>query len=313
MAKDPNSLTARIRRRVNAVSIAGALRGLIGDKLPAALRGKMQFADAGRLYAETPAVGGAHACVFVHGSADTELGWQAVPGELNFGQRLLLDFNIKPLYVRYNSGLAIHENGAELSRLLSDLVQKNRSLRSLTLIGHSMGGLVIHAAIFDAQARRLAWAKKVKRVFLLGTPHAGAPLAKLAEKTEQLLQFIPNPVTLMGASLIGLRSKGLKDLSKGQKGISVNDPVLLAHADYVFVAGGLSGKAGSLWNRLIGDGMVRHASALPAEQTEVSAWKALLARFARRRGVYVETVPRVGHLALRHSPEVYRVIASHIR
>lgn len=313
MEKSPYSFMARFRRRVNAASAAGALRGVFGDKLPKAWRGQMQFAEQGKLLGDRPVVSGVHACVLVHGSADTELGWQGPPGELDYGQRLLLDFNTRPLYVRYNSGLAIHENGAQLSRLLSGLMQKNKSLRTLTLIGHSMGGLVIHAAIFDAQARRLAWAEKVKRVFLLGTPHAGAPLAKLAEKTEQLLQFIPNPVSLIGASVIGLRSKGLKDLSKGQKGISVNDPVLLPHADYVFVAGGLSGKAGSLWNRLIGDGMVRQASALPAGETEVSAWKALLGRFARRRAVSVETVAGIGHLALRNSPEVYRILAAHMR
>lgn len=271
MAKGPYSFMARFRRRVNAASAAGVLRGLLGDKLPRAWRGQMQFAEQGKLLGDIPIVPGAHACVFVHGSADTELGWQAASGELDFGQRLLLDFKMRPLYIRYNSGLAIHENGAQLSRLLSRLIQKNKSLRSLTLIGHSMGGLVIHAAVFDAQARRLVWAKKVKRVFLLGAPHAGAPLAKLAEKGEQLLQFIPNPFTLMAASVIGLRSKGLKDLSKGQKGISVNDPVLLPHADYVFVAGSISGKAGSFWNRLVGDGMMRSASALPAGETEVSA------------------------------------------
>lgn len=313
MAKHSPGWFARFRRRVNAASVAGALRGVVGDKLPRAWRGNMQFAEQGKLLGDVPVVHGAHASVFVHGSADTELGWRGPPGELDYGQQLLLDFHIRPVYVRYNSGLAIHENGAELSRLLSGLIQKNRSLRTLTLIGHSMGGLVIHSAIFDAQARGLPWAKKVKRVFLLGTPHAGAPLAKLAEKTEQLLQFIPNPITLIGASVIGIRSQGLKDLSKGQKGISVNDPVLLPHADYTFVAGGLAAKPHGLLNRLIGDGMVRYASALPAQQNESSAWKNLLGRLARRRQVRVEILPGVGHLALRHSPEVYRILAAHLR
>ena len=308
-----SAIFARIRHRINATSVQGALRGVFGERLPKQWRGKMCFAEAGRQLDGVPLVRRPHAVVFVHGSADTELGWQSRPGELDFGKQLLLDFGVEPLYVRYNSGLAIHENGAELSRLLLQLTQKNKSLRRLTLIGHSMGGLVIHSAVFDAQARGLPWAKKVKQVFLLGTPHAGAPLAKLAEKTEQLLQFIPNPITLIGASVIGIRSQGLKDLSKGQKGISVNDPLLLPHADYTFVAGGLAAKPHGFLNRLIGDGMVRHASALPAQQSESSAWKNLLGRLARRRQVRVEILPRVGHLALRHSPAVYRILAARWR
>lgn len=303
----------RTFRRLNTATLAGALRGVFGDKLPKSLRGKMQFAERGTLLDQIPAVRGTHACVFVHGSSDTELGWLGSAGEFDYGQQLFLDFSIRPLYVRYNSGLAIHDNGGELSRLLAGLLLKNKTLRTLTLIGHSMGGLVIHSAIFDAQVRSLPWAKKVRRVFLLGTPHAGAPLAKLAEKAEQLLQFIPSPVALAGASVIGLRSKGLKDLSRGQKGISVNDPVLLPHADYVFIAGGMGAAPGGLLNRLIGDGMVRHTSALPATEAEGSAWKALLRRLARRRYVHVEIVAGTGHLALRHSPEVYRILAAHLR
>ena len=313
MPSQKPSLFARVRHRVNATSVTGALRGVFGDRLPKQWRGKMCFAEDGRPLDGVPLVMRSHACIFVHGSADTELGWQPAPGELDYGRQLLLDFRVQPLYVRYNSGLAIHENGAELSRLMLQLTQKNKSLRNLTLIGHSMGGLVIHSAVFDAQARGSAWAKKVRQVFLLGTPHAGAPLAKLAEKTEQLLQFIPNPITLISASVIGIRSQGLKDLSKGQKGISPNDPVLLPHADYVFIAGGVSGKPGGLWNRLIGDGMVRHASALPASEKPSTDWKSLLGRFARRRQVHIETLSGVGHLALRHSPAVYRILAAHWR
>jgi pimeloyl-ACP methyl ester carboxylesterase len=307
------TIFAHIRHRVNATSVTGALRGFFGDRLPKQWRGKMCFAEAGRQLDGVPLVTRQHAVVFVHGSADTELGWQSAPGELDFGKKLLLDFGVQPLYVRYNSGLAIHQNGGELSRLLAELTQKNKFLRRLTLIGHSMGGLVIHSAVFDARARGLPWAKKVRQVFLLGTPHAGAPLAKLAEKTEQLLQFIPNPITLVGASVIGIRSQGLKDLSQGQKAIALNDPVLLPHADYVFIAGGVSSKPGGILSRLFGDGMVRHASALPAPEQPSSHWISLLRRIARRRHVHIETVAGVGHFALRHSPAVYRILAARWR
>lgn len=267
----------------------------------------MRFAEKGKLLSQAPLLKRKDACVFIHGTSDTELGWQKKPGTFDFGERLFLDYNIQPLYVRYNSGLAIHENGLELAQLLDELVLKNKALRTLSLVGHSMGGLVIHSAIVHAQLKRLAWTKKVKRVFLLGTPHEGAPLAKFAEKAEQLLQFIPNPAALLGASVIGLRSQGLKELSRGQKTTAQYDTVLLPHADYIFVAGSLAQKPLS---RLFGDGMVHPQSALPAAMDVNPTWKTRLARLARGPRVRLHTLPGIGHLALRHADAVYSVIAA---
>ncbi len=300
---------ASVRRIVNAATVGGAVRGVIGDKLPKQWRGQMQFCEAGKILAQGPVIRRAHVSVFVHGSADTELGWQAKAGELDFGGQLLLDFGVQPLYVRYNSGLSVSENGSELARLLDQLLREHKSIRRITLIAHSMGGLVVHAAIYDARARRMLWPKRVHQVFLLGTPHAGAPLAKLAEKGEQLLQFIPNPITLIAASVIGLRSRGLKDLSLGQKGISTRDPVLLPHATYVFVAGGLQKNQSGIMNRLLGDGMVRSPSALPKREPADTLWKQIMSRLAKTPQVHIETAAGVGHLALRNSPQVYRIIS----
>lgn len=302
---------AAFSRRVNRTSIAGAVRGVFGDKLPQKWQGQMQFGADGKTLESVPLVRRAHVCIFIHGSSDTELGWQAPEGRLNFGDQLFVDFGAQPLYVRYNSGLSVAENGLALAALIREFLKINTSVRRVTLIGHSMGGLVIHAAVYDGQARKLQWLKKVKSIFLLGTPHAGAPLAKLAEKGEQLLQFIPNPFTLMAASVIGLRSKGLKDLSLGQRGITSRDPVLLPHAKYIFIAGGLQKKRGGFINRLIGDGMVRQPSALPKGEGEQGLWRQIMSRVAKSADVRIETAEGVGHLALRHDPRVYALIARH--
>lgn len=300
---------AALRSYFNATSIAGAVRGVVGDRLPALWQGRMAFCSDGKILKELPQVTRKQVCVFVHGSADTELGWHGQPGDLDFGRKLLLDFGIAPLYIRYNSGLAIHDNGATLSRLMQELLLKNKAVKSASLVGHSMGGLVIHSAVFDAEARGLSWTKKVRQIILLGTPHAGAPLAKLAEKSEQLLQFIPNPVTWIASSVLGMRSRGLKDLSLGQKGVSLNDPILLPHVEYLFIAGGLQKKEHGFLNRLLGDGMVRSPSALPRRNEPENAWKKILSRFTKSPAVRIETVPGVGHLALRNHPEVYARIA----
>lgn len=264
--------------------IGGAIRSVIGDKLPQRFSPPMAFVPPpGRLKG--------HVCIFVHGSADTETGWSVKPPRLSFGDSLQSDFKVAVLYVRYNSGLAIDESGKALAALVAELVSRNKGIGKITFFGHSMGGLVIHAAL----AVPAPWRKKVVQVFLLGTPHKGAPLAKFAAGTQQILQFIPNPFTKIVASVINLRSRGLKDLSQGGA-----ERLLVKGVRYVFVAGGLQKKPRGIFNRLVGDGMVRQPSAVPAGED-------------MQPGVVFETVGGVGHLALRNSPAVYALLARHFR
>lgn len=292
--------------------VAGAIQGVIGDKLPKSMQIEMQFVDEGKGLID-PVVIRQHVCIFVHGSADTEAGWSVKAPHLSFGQQLLIEFGAAPLYIRYNSGLAVSDNGENFAKLLQEFLARHKSVRKVTLIGHSMGGLVIHSAIYHARAQNLVWIKRVQQVFLLGTPHAGAPLAKLAEKGEQILQFIPNPVTLIAASVIGLRSRGLKDLSHGQRGLPAEGKILLPRTQYVFIAGGLQKKPKGFFNRLVGDGMVRHGSA-HADEAPATGWlKKAIPWLSRAARVHVEIVPGANHLALRTSPKVYAVLRQYFK
>ena len=307
----------KLRSRLPAKSrVAGAIQAVIGDKLPKRLQIDMCFVE-NAVPVAYPHITRDHVCILVHGSADTEAGWAVAKGELDFGQQILLEFHAAPLYVRYNTGLAISENGEKFCALLTELMNRRKNIRKVTLIGHSMGGLVIHSAMYHARAQRLAWTKKIRQIFLLGTPHAGAPLAKLAEKGEQILQFIPNPITLIAASVIGMRSRGLKDLSRGQQGLPAEGKILLPGVDYVFIAGGLQKKPRGILNRLIGDGMVRRPSAHAEPETSAAgevAWMKKAAQwFSRAPRLTMETVPGASHLALRTSPAVYAVIARRFR
>ena len=57
-------------------------------------------------------------CLFIHGLAFDEHCWlPANAGELDFGQQLQADFGLQPLYLRYNTGLPIADNGERLSAL----------------------------------------------------------------------------------------------------------------------------------------------------------------------------------------------------
>src|SRR3954454_1007303 len=81
--------------------------------------------------------------VFVHGLGETEYAW----GRRNYGERLTEDLGYTPVFVRYNTGRHISENGASLAALLDDLVADwPVEVRRIAIVGHSMGGLVARSA-----------------------------------------------------------------------------------------------------------------------------------------------------------------------
>jgi pimeloyl-ACP methyl ester carboxylesterase len=273
----------------------------------------MKFIWRGETLGDSRTINRSHVVVFVHGSTDSDAGWKANPPRSAFGERLLLDFGVEPIYLRYNSGLKVGENGEALMGLMNGLIKTNPAIRKISFVAHSMGGLVVHSAIYQGNLRRESWVKKVKQVFLLGTPHRGAPLAKFVQKSEQVLQFIPNPFALIAASVLNLRSGGLKDMTHGSAALPEKEKILLPKVKYVFVAGTLQKKAGGLLSRLIGDGMVRVPSA-HVGQTQEPNWLKKACPWLNRSGdIRLETVPGIGHLGLRNAPAVYEVIARNFK
>jgi hypothetical protein len=89
--------------------------------------------------------------VFVHGLMGDELIWQTgfqdPPASRRYGPRLAEEAHLRALYVRFNSGLHLSENGRALSHLLTELVTTYPdAVGELVLVGHSMGGLIIRSA-----------------------------------------------------------------------------------------------------------------------------------------------------------------------
>ena len=65
----------------------------------------------------------------------------------SYGERLHEDLGITPVFVRFNTGRHISENGASLAALLDELVASwPVDVEQIALIGHSMGGLVARSA-----------------------------------------------------------------------------------------------------------------------------------------------------------------------
>ena len=118
-----------LERTVAGRAVVGAINGLWGDTLVRRRNGlalKTTLRSAGReVEPARPALARAypHAtprlAVFVHGLCETDDAWM-LGGERHvpYGFRLQAELGYTPLYVRYNTGLHISENGRELAGLL---------------------------------------------------------------------------------------------------------------------------------------------------------------------------------------------------
>ena len=225
--------------------------------------------------------------VFVHGLVQGEEAWgprtvAPVPGEpepspddgLPYGQRLEKDLGLTPVYVRYNSGLRVSENGKRLSALLDDLVAAwPVPVEQIALVGASMGGLVARSACHYGHRDSLSWAAVVRIVVTLGTPHLGAPLEQGAHVVDIVLRKLPE--TEPFSRILGSRSVGVKDLRYGnlvEEDWFGHDPdelltdrathvPFLDHATYYFVAATVTRDSAHPAGHLLGDGLVRYSSA----------------------------------------------------
>jgi pimeloyl-ACP methyl ester carboxylesterase len=154
--------------------------------------------------------------VFLHGLMETENSWRfgARESGTTYGELLERDLGITPVYVRFNSGRHISDNGRSLAELIEALVAAwPVPAREVALVGHSMGGLIARSAAYQAGADRMVWPTLVKQVISLGTPHMGAPLEQLVHYASAGLAKLPE--TRPFAQFLRRRSAGIRDLRAG--------------------------------------------------------------------------------------------------
>jgi len=260
--------------------------------------------------------------VLVHGLMSTESVW-GFPGDpgTTYGSLLARDHGVTPVSLRYNTGRHISINGREFARLLHHLVAAwPVPVRDITLIGHSMGGLVVRSACQYASATRSgrglarfrrSWTSKVRRVVLIGVPNTGAPLEVLANLASATLWSLPIPTTRLAGLGLDRRSAGIRDLRFGaiadedwveQDPDARERPVphrvaTLRRAAYLIIAGSVTADPDHPVARVIGDMLVTASSASGtlSETTGEGLFPGATARL----------FPKLTHIALAHRPEVY--------
>lgn len=268
-------------------AVQAALNGVLGDYLavsknPLAITmcarrdGNSLPMEAHALAAAIPHASG-KVVVLVHGLSMNDLQWNRQ--RHNHGAALAHDLGYTPVYLRYNTGLHVSDNGHAFDDLLDTLIQLwPVQVRELAIIGHSMGGLVARSACHYGAAADRNWLRHLDKLIFLGTPHHGAPLERGGNWVDMLLGM--SRYTAPFARLGKIRSAGITDLRYGnlvdedwegrdrfEFAGDVRLAVPLPDGVQCFTIAATTGKqAGHVSGRLIGDGIVPLASALGRHQ-----------------------------------------------
>jgi len=197
-------------------AILAALNGVLGDHLAATgnpLATPMRLLSDGvqldrATLPRTPRV-----LVLVHGLCMGRRQW--LRGGHDHGAALAPALGAAPVYLHYNTGLHVSENGRAFAAALQELLDRwPVSVEEITILAHSMGGLVARSACHQATLLgRHAWPRALRRIAFLGTPHHGAALERGGLRLQLLLAELPYVAAF--ARLGRLRSAGITDLRHG--------------------------------------------------------------------------------------------------
>jgi pimeloyl-ACP methyl ester carboxylesterase len=292
-------------------AFVAALNGVCGDHLersgnPLAIPMTMRSAGMAlplqrdALARALPAAG-PKLLVLVHGLCMNDRQW--LRRGLDHGQALAESLGFTPVYLHYNSGRHVSQNGREFAALLQQLqLAWPVPLEQLVIVGHSMGGLVARSACHYAEVNGLDWRRALRALVCLGTPHHGAALERGGRRIDQLLSL--SPYVAPFARLGKARSAGITDLRFGNlqdadwhsrdrhaqhRDDRLPTPLPAGVATYLLAAT-TADKPGALHHELVGDGLVPLSSALGEHRDP----KLALSVPAERRHV----VTGCGHLDL---------------
>jgi len=299
-------------------AVLAALNGVLGDFLVARnnpLAIPMQFRRNGKplngqALSQAIQQSDGRLAIMVHGSCMNDLQWNRQGHD--HGAALAHDLGFLPIYVHYNTGLHISENGRKFSDLLETIVAQSPQPISLFIIAHSMGGLVSRSACHYGKKSGRIWLDHLRKLLFLGTPHHGALLEKGGNRIDTILEM--NPYSAPFSRLGKIRSCGITDLRYGNvvdddwKGRDrfefsgdQRTPVPLPEGVRCYsIAATICKKSDKFGDDLIGDGLVTLSSALGHHKN------------AELNLLFPEICQWVGrnmnHMDLLSHPEVYETI-----
>ena len=260
-------------------ALLAALNGVVGDHLAATgnplaiamafrMQGRPLVLERAPLATAAPEATG-KILVLVHGLCMNDLQWTRPRHD--HGAALARALGYTPVRLHYNTGRHVSTNGRALADILDALVGAwPVPVEELTILGHSMGGLVARSAHHYAALAGRPWTRLLRNLVFLGTPHHGAPLERGGHRFHRFVEQTPYAAPL--ARLGRLRSAGITDLRWGNlvdedwhgrdrfaHGVDGRRPVPLPDGVRCFT---VAATRGTWADGILGDGLVPVASAL---------------------------------------------------
>jgi pimeloyl-ACP methyl ester carboxylesterase len=263
-------------------ALLAALNGVLGDHLAASGNPLAIPMRLSRNEASQPT---GKLLVLAHGLCMNDLQWHRKGHD--HGAALARDLGFTPVYLHYNSGLHISTNGRALADRLEELVRQwPVPVEELTIVGHSMGGLLARGACHYGKAAGHDWPRHLRKLVFLGTPHHGSPLERGGNRIDVLLGVSSYTAPL--ARLGKIRSAGITDLRHGSlldedwqgrdrferaKRANPSVPILLPEGVECYAMAATKGKTmDGLASSLPSDGFVPLDSALGLSLPESRRW-----------------------------------------
>jgi pimeloyl-ACP methyl ester carboxylesterase len=211
--------------------------------------------------------------VLLHGHCMNELQW--CRNGHDHGAVLAAANGYTPMYLRYNTGLHISENG----RALADQLEQLRAewpipVQEICIVGYSMGGMLARSAFHYGKKAQHGWVKQVQKLFFVGTPQHGSMVEQAGNMIDRALEISPYSHAL--SRLGKIRSAGTTDLRHGNlidedwqghdRFAHAHDrrqlSQLPANVKCYAIAAMIAKEPNEIWGQLVGDGLVPLKSAL---------------------------------------------------
>ncbi|NNJ11033.1 alpha/beta hydrolase [Chloroflexales bacterium ZM16-3] len=260
-------------------AVIAAINGVLGDYLadsnnPLAIQmclrinGQAVELTRAALDAAIPQASG-KILLLAHGLCLTDQHWENEGRD--HGAQLAAELGYTPVYLHYNSGLHISSNGRDMANMLAALTEAwPVPVEELTIIAHSMGGLVSRSACHYGALAEHAWLKHLRTMIFLGTPHHGSQLERAGNWLDTLL--LSSPYTAAFARIGQIRSAGITDLRYGSlidedwadrdRFTHAGDPRQQVPLPEGVACYTIAATTGSIEGDLVGDGLVPLDSAL---------------------------------------------------
>tara|TARA_R110001592_G_scaffold7678_4_gene42576 strand:- start:503 stop:1723 length:1221 start_codon:yes stop_codon:yes gene_type:complete len=306
LASQPNSTSTQ--------ALLAALNGVLGDHLvlsenPLAI--PMHFRREGKILTEVQLCeiinqSNGKLLIMAHGLCMNDLQWCREGHD--HGAQLAKESGMGAIYLHYNSGRHICDNGKQFASLLESLVNLSDKHLDINILTHSMGGLVSRSAFHVGENSGHKWPELLNNLVFLGTPHHGAALEKAGNWIDLILGA--HSYTVPFARLVKVRSAGITDLRYG------NVQALDRHTTDRFEFSGdqrlplplpdnvkcfaVATSAIESINYPLGDGLVRIKSALGEHQNP--AFDLHIPDIRKWVGT------NINHMQLLSDPKVYQVL-----